>query len=218
MSKDTLKDRVAVGGVPFAMVSPIAVPEPLSGITIRVRGLADGEHPIALEHDAKLLDYHEFEGKVRVDGTLTRSGERIAVRAFASSKGNFECTRCADPFEREIKAEMELEFVPPRLERDPEDPNIHVFEPLTTPYIDITQDVRDALALSIPMRHLCRPNCKGLCLVCGADLNRGTCPHQSGVTEPEESSEGTQQWSALKGLQERLRAEEENGHGIMEGE
>lgn len=214
MNRDALKERVVAGGVPFALVSPPVSQEPLSGITIRVRGLDDGEHAIALEHDAKLLDFPEFEGKVRVDGTLIRSGERISIRAVASSKGDFECTRCAEPFERLIKADLELEFVPPRLEGDPEDPNIHVFEPLSIPFIDITQDVRDALALSIPMRHLCRPNCKGLCLVCGADLNRETCAHQSDIEKEEEAPAVSQHWSALKGLQERLRAEEENGHGI----
>ena len=185
-------------------------PEALSGITIRVRGLADGEHPIALEADAALLDFPEFAGKVKVDGILKRDGERLSIKGVASSKGNFECSRCAEPFDQTIKAPLELEFVPPRLERDPEDPDIHVFEPLVDPYIDITQDVRDALALSIPMRHLCRPDCKGLCPVCGMDLNRGNCGHRA---ELENEVAVTPQWSALKGLQERLRAEETNGRG-----
>ena len=41
--------------------------------------------------------------------------------------------------------------------------------------IDISKDVRDYLILSVPMKRLCKEDCKGLCYKCGKDLNEGKC-------------------------------------------
>ncbi|MDP4200663.1 MAG: DUF177 domain-containing protein [Bacteroidota bacterium] len=163
--------------------------------------------------DAAVLDYAPFEDTVRIHGSLVRAGEQIHLKATASAEGSFECTRCTEPFRRIIDAPIALEFVPPRLERDPNDPNVHVYDAAINAYLDITEDVRDALALAIPMKHLCRPDCKGLCPVCGKDLNKGPCGHL-------EQSEEEIKFPALKSLGERLRAEEGNAgpseHGLSD--
>ena len=41
--------------------------------------------------------------------------------------------------------------------------------------IDLGELVREALILNLPMSHLCREDCKGLCTKCGKDLNDGDC-------------------------------------------
>ncbi len=189
------------GGLP----SPVSYPA-VSGITVRVRGLGDGDNPISIKTDGSTLDYPHFRGPVQVIGIIRKDGERLTLDAEASAEGDFECTRCADPFHRVIRTPLHLEFVPPRLESDPEDPNIHVYDPIGTTNLDITEDVRDALALAIPMTHLCRPDCKGLCPVCGKDLNKETCNH---TVEPENAPH----WAALKSLSERLHADESKGSG-----
>jgi uncharacterized protein len=72
---------------------------------------------------------------------------------------------------------------------------------LTTPYLvdsrlDLSQWARDGLVLSLPEQILCRPDCAGLCPVCGKDLNRE--PHEHADTEPDP------RWSALAELRDRL--------------
>lgn len=175
--------------------------ETAQGLQIRVRNLPDGEHPLQIQRFASVLDYPVFTDGLSIVGTLTKQADRIHVSAVASAQGHFECTRCTDPFDRMIKAPLEVEFVPPRLEADPEDENVHVYDPLAGPSIDITQDVRDALALAIPMKHLCKPDCSGLCPTCGKNRNHEDCACEL----PPEINEN---WSALKELQSRLRAEE----------
>ena len=74
-------------------------------------------------------------------------------------------------------------------------------EELRTPYVvdgrlELAAWARDALALELPERILCRPDCAGLCPVCGKDLN--VEPH-----EHEEES-GDPRWAALAELRERL--------------
>jgi len=45
--------------------------------------------------------------------------------------------------------------------------------------VDITEDVREALILSLPHSPLCAGSCKGLCIQCGKDLNDGPCECRS---------------------------------------
>jgi len=72
---------------------------------------------------------------------------------------------------------------------------------LTTPYLandrlDLSAWGRDALVLALPDKILCKPDCAGLCPVCGLDLNRE--PHEHAA------SGGDPRWAALAELRDRL--------------
>jgi len=74
-------------------------------------------------------------------------------------------------------------------------------EELRTPYLtddrlDLSAWARDAVALALPDKILCRPDCAGLCPMCGRDLNRE--PHEH------EESEMDERWSKLAELRDRL--------------
>lgn len=62
--------------------------------------------------------------------------------------------------------------------------------------LDLTAWARDAVALELPDKILCRSECAGLCAVCGKDLNHE--PHDHGQPEPDS------RWSALAELRDRL--------------
>lgn len=59
-------------------------------------------------------------------------------------------------------------------------------------HVDITEDIREAVLLALPANPRCRSDCRGLCPVCGADLNPGPC----GCPAQPESGP----WSALDAL------------------
>jgi uncharacterized protein len=72
---------------------------------------------------------------------------------------------------------------------------------MRTPYLekdtlDLSSWARDALALALPDKILCRPDCAGLCPVCGRDLNDE--PHEHDEPKPDT------RWSALAELKDRL--------------
>ena len=74
-------------------------------------------------------------------------------------------------------------------------------EELKTPYLeddrlDLSAWARDAVALALPDKILCRPDCAGLCPLCGRDLN----------AEPHEHEEegGDERWAKLAELRDRL--------------
>ena len=73
-------------------------------------------------------------------------------------------------------------------------------EQMTTQYItganlDVSQWARDAVALALPDKILCRPDCAGLCDVCGKNLNDEPHTH--------EAEHGDPRWAALEALRER---------------
>ena len=58
--------------------------------------------------------------------------------------------------------------------------------------IDITGMVRDTLLAAQPLSNICKPDCKGLCPVCGANLNHGDCGCERFVPDPRLAA--LQQW------------------------
>jgi len=73
-------------------------------------------------------------------------------------------------------------------------------EQLTTPYIvganlDVSQWAHDAVALALPDKILCRPDCAGLCGVCGKNLNDEPHTHEEEEADP--------RWAALEALREQ---------------
>jgi uncharacterized protein len=74
-------------------------------------------------------------------------------------------------------------------------------EELRTPYLeddrlDVAAWARDAVALELPDKILCRPDCAGLCPMCGRDLNAEPHEHEEEATDS--------RWAALEGLREQL--------------
>jgi uncharacterized protein len=72
---------------------------------------------------------------------------------------------------------------------------------LRTPYLvgdrlDLSAWARDTLALALPEQILCRPDCAGLCPVCGKDLNLEPHEHVEETSDP--------RWAALEALKDRL--------------
>ena len=72
---------------------------------------------------------------------------------------------------------------------------------LTMPYLvddrlDLSGWARDSLVLALPDKILCRPDCAGLCPVCGKDLKREPHTHDDAEVDP--------RWSALERLRNEL--------------
>jgi len=74
-------------------------------------------------------------------------------------------------------------------------------EQLTTPYLhgnnlDLSEWAHDAIALALPEKILCRPDCAGLCPVCGKSLNDEPHEHEEAESDP--------RWAALEALRNEL--------------
>ena len=74
------------------------------------------------------------------------------------------------------------------------------FENVKDLEVDLTDDVREELLLAIPSCFYCSPDCKGICPVCGANLNHASCGCDRSRAEPEPDPAAPSPWDQLDAL------------------
>jgi uncharacterized protein len=128
--------------------------------------------------------------KVAAELTITRASTGTVFELAFHVRLHGPCFRCLEDAVLDLPISGREYHA-----NDPQD------EELLTPYVeDDTLDLsawgRDALVLELPDKILCRPDCAGLCPVCGKNLNDE--PHDHGEPEPDS------RWAALAELKDRL--------------
>jgi uncharacterized protein len=115
----------------------------------------------------------ELEGPVEIDGRLQNSSEgEFLWRGQIMATVLGECRRCLAPVRQELNADVDVLFSTDADATD--DPSVYPLSESAT-HVDVTEAVREELALAAPTLVLCREDCAGLCPKCGADLNAGPC-------------------------------------------
>lgn len=109
-----------------------------------------------------------FAAPLHVEATYVYDGEGFTVKGTVSTELHSTCALCAKAFDEPFSFNFEERFV-----KDP-DPEGDAY-PMGIDELDITRPVLDNLFLSLPMQSICRPDCKGLCPLCGCDLNSVQC-------------------------------------------
>ena len=145
-------------------------------LIIRISQLSNGLHEYHFSSDPSIVGLHgNFKARVVVDAVLDKTPHEIFLRAAARTSGSFTCDRCTENFEQAVSNEFTVYYVYRELEDGRYPPEeVQVISPDTT-YIDLAEDVRQMVLLSIPLKLLCKTDCKGLCPHCGSDLNAGPC-------------------------------------------
>jgi uncharacterized protein len=116
---------------------------------------------------------------VRLRFDLLKTGERYRLVGGVQTALELPCSRCLESFRLPVDAGFDLEYRPQSANTG--DGNLEVqTEDLSTAFyendqIDLGQLVREQLYLALPMKPLCDNSCRGLCPVCGINLNRGSC-------------------------------------------
>jgi uncharacterized protein len=121
----------------------------------------------------------------RLDVSRTLSGYALRLRFEAPLEG--ACMRCMADAKPEIAVDAR------EIDQPGEDEEFH------SPYVhdgtlELAAWARDALALALPTKVLCRDDCRGLCAICGVDLN---------IADPDEHRHdegGDPRWSKLREL------------------
>ncbi|CAG1772689.1 hypothetical protein BAC2_02872 [uncultured bacterium] len=143
---------------------------------IQVGSLSEGAHEYRFRTDAgEIVLGEEFSGEVTVEAVIDKTGHRLALKARISAGGSFICDRCTAPFTVRLTPEYRMVYVSNETDAESLDPSEVQVLPIGLPVIDLTDDVRQTILLSVPLKLLCRQDCRGLCPDCGIDLNTGTC-------------------------------------------
>ena len=129
---------------------------------------------VELEEMEVLSDPVHFTN-VNLEGEFFCTGDhRVSLRADARAVAETRCSRCLEPVQVPVEAQIDALYA---RESDPDDPDLYTFEGNA---IELTDAARDALLLELPLQIFCKPDCKGLCPVCGTNLNHSTCSCQEG--------------------------------------
>ncbi|WP_293555338.1 DUF177 domain-containing protein [Phascolarctobacterium sp.] len=133
-----------------------------------------GEKTLAYELSPAELEIEPYvmaiEGTVHLEGSMSNVGDVLLLQAKMQAKVQRTCGRCLKDFTGVTEAEVVEKFYPASAEHIENDAFVY-----DSDVIDITAPLREGLLLAEPMQALCKPDCRGLCPVCGADLNDGDC-------------------------------------------
>jgi len=109
-------------------------------------------------------------------------GTTVHVRGRLAGSVATECGRCLEDYELSVVQELDL-FYLPRAQGRPQEQEEEVEltdRDVVVGYydgerIDLGEVLREQIVLGLPLRRLCREDCRGRCLSCGQDRNRTTC-------------------------------------------
>ena len=122
------------------------------------------------------LEPFEFEGeeiraieKVDVEGVAISENDVIVIEASIKTKLKLNCSRCLDTFIYPIDIDIEERFTN---NIDLQDEGVMFVDGDT---LDITEIIENCIISTLPIKRLCKDDCKGLCSVCGVNKNVENC-------------------------------------------
>lgn len=142
-----------------------------------------------------------FKADIPVKLRVYKHENEIIVWGNASAEVTEECSRCLASFDRKFVVQFEVFSDKMGSQKRKEEDRAAEGETFSVPHdgkiLDLGPCVREAILLSLPIKPLCEEDCRGLCPLCGKDLNDGPCDCQKAETDA--------RWSVL----ERLKKEKE---------
>lgn len=116
--------------------------------------------PAVVDYALTEGDFAKTSGGLRYRLFVQLLGEELLVRGAIAQDFVRTCSRCAIEFDERIEVPS---FVT----------SVEVAD--SDSFVDLTDELREAILLDFPRYPVCRPDCRGLCPRCGADLNLGPC-------------------------------------------
>ncbi len=120
-----------------------------------------------------------FVGPLQVRIKIYLIYNEILIKGKIKAEVNFTCSRCLKIYEDSLNINIEVKYEVDEVGKS---------------YLDLDEEFRQSIVLSLPMKPLCRKNCKGLCPQCGRDKNLREC------TCKNNSSANRNQWMKIRDL------------------
>jgi uncharacterized protein len=133
-----------------------------------------------------------FESPVRFDVRAFRAESYIEIGGTFSGRVRLTCSRCLAEFFIDVQDAFSLTYLPrplmPEQQRPGEEAEVCEDEIGLIPFdgdrIDLREGLQEQLVMALPVKPLCRPDCRGICPRCGADLNRSACRCTDSPVDP----------------------------------
>lgn len=148
--------------------------------------------------------------EVALDLRLEAVMDGVLVTGTASALAEGECVRCLDPLTRDLTIDVTEMFAYPGTQQDVEqDEETEELPELEGESADLEATITDAVVLALPFQPLCRPDCPGLCPVCGIHLADAEPGHAHEQLDP--------RWAALAALRDVAIEDPDEQHSGEQG-
>jgi uncharacterized protein len=141
-----------------------------------------------LELDDKFLidEGGYFTGDLKYDIRFIRAGDQIKARGHIKTKVSLKCVKCLENFEIKMNSVFDIILFPINLiqlknQHLNEDEMEYIFYEGNE--IDVDKILIEQINFLIPINPVCDSKCKGICPVCGADLNHEKCKCDNAINE-----------------------------------
>lgn len=153
---------------------------------IPILHLENGFHHFDLIVKADSLDFKDREiypENLKVDVEVNKFEKNLKCNVDVQTNAHYICDRCLEEYSRPYHERFEVLFHIGTKDFDTDEEDVEILPPETVE-IDMTGRLIEYLILTIPMKKLCRADCKGICPGCGADLNHESCRCTEAAIDP----------------------------------
>ena len=139
---------------------------------------------------------YQVVAPVQVDLEIHKDKDRFRLVGTARTELELPCSRCLEPYRLPLDAAFDMRYLPASESAGADEREVTEDDLDTSVYrddqIDLSELLREQFYLALPMKPLCREDCRGLCPQCGTNLNTSTCGCAPAWEDP--------RLAALKGL------------------
>ena len=134
-----------------------------------------------------VIDDEEFLSKTHLNKNITFNADIFKVESSVLLTGTIqytfvdECARCLENFNNTVETKFEAIIVK-KINEDEESDEIQLI--LTDGCVMLDDIIKQMIYLSMPMKSLCKADCKGICPTCGVNLNYEKCKCENNLTDP----------------------------------
>ncbi len=122
-----------------------------------------------------------FSAPVTVSGEVANMAGYMKLTLLTTFSYDTECARCLAPIHKDMTLRAERDVAGEKTLEQEDNDDYVIFH---GDGLDLDEPVEELLFVNLPMRHLCREDCLGLCPKCGRDLNEGPCACTKKETDP----------------------------------
>jgi uncharacterized protein len=150
---------------------------------------SQAEHPES--YVPGTIDYHTNELKQIEPGVVATAElieAQIRITGQLETKIELQCARCLEPVVEEVQRNFDLFYSPLPKDLKPEEERLKDLDADIGFYkgdgLFLADVLSEQVLLAVPMKAICRSDCRGLCAACGANLNHEECRCERHATDP----------------------------------
>lgn len=129
--------------------------------------------------DIEISNVHPFISPVQISGKVQNVAQTVFLTAQTDFRFAIPCDRCAEVIETQYHETFSHPLV---MEMNEEDQDTYIL--VQDGKLDLNELLRADILLSLPAKYLCKADCKGLCAICGVNLNNESCQCKQHQIDP----------------------------------